>query len=166
MNQMREENSRDTNQKKALKIGGKKVISEQDQKRFKSRKEKGTSLVIQWVGLWASNAGRAGSILGWGITFPILHGKKKNNNNNNKMHRLPHNTEQDSMCYTQVLVIHFKYSSVVWGRMDTSIWLSPLLFTLITTLIGYSPKQSKKLEINKMYRAKRYHLQLKELHIK
>ena len=161
MNQMREENSRDTNQKKALKIGGKKVVSEQDQKRFKSRKEKGTSLVIQWLGL--SFQCRESRFNSWlGSKIPHITWQK----NNNKRYKLPHNTEQDSMCYTQVLVIHFKYSSVVWGRMDTSIWLSPLLFTLITTLIGYSPKQRKKLKINKMYRAKRYHLQLKELHIK
>lgn len=34
-------------------------------------------------------------------------------------------TEQDSMCYTQqVLVIRFKYSSVVWGRMDTCIHMA------------------------------------------
>ena len=38
----------------------------------------GTSLAVQWLGLWASTAGDAGAIPGPGTEIPLLHGTAKN----------------------------------------------------------------------------------------
>ena len=51
------------------------------------KKKLGTSLVVQWLRLHASNAGGAGSLPGWGTKIPHApqHGsaKKKRNENSN-----------------------------------------------------------------------------------
>ena len=44
-----------------------------------NKNTRGTSLVVQWLGLWASNAGGMGSIPGWGTKIPhaARRGQKK-----------------------------------------------------------------------------------------